>query len=241
MTEHQHYFTAEPVSGAELRERTVHLGGHDVQVQTAGGIFSPGGVDKGTAVLLRFVPAPPAEGTFLDLGCGWGALALTLALSSPQATVYAVDVNRRALDLTQRNAERLGCAVSVATEPGSTVPASTEPESATTQAGGPLSATESSGPMSGMVTAEPHDVPETVSFDLIWSNPPIRVGKQALHEMLSRWLGRLAPGGTAYLVVSKNLGADSLQTWLTTRFPHADIRRHATSKGFRVLAVHAQA
>ncbi len=223
MTEHQHYFTAEPVSDGELRERTVHLAGHDVQVQTAGGIFAPGGVDKGTAVLLRSVPAPPAKGTFLDVGCGWGPLALTLALGSPQATVYAVDVNRRSLDLTQRNAERLGCAVTVATEPDSTGIVTNEPDSA------------------GIVTAEPDQVPSEQRFDLIWSNPPIRVGKQALHAMLCTWLPRLAPGGTAYLVVSKNLGADSLQTWLATQFPQTEVRRHATSKGFRVLAVHASA
>ncbi|MGI8949813.1 MAG: class I SAM-dependent methyltransferase [Ornithinimicrobium sp.] len=212
--EPEHYFTAEPVSDGELRERTIELAGHTVTVHTAGGVFSPGDLDKGTAVLLRSAPPPPADGTFLDLGCGWGPLALTLALASPQATVYAVDVSRRALDLTRRNADRLGCAATLANGPSS---------------GG------------GIVTAEPDGVPDDVTFDLIWSNPPIRVGKQALHEMLVHWLPRLAPGGTAYLVVSKNLGADSLQTWLTTQLPHADVSRHASSKGFRVLAVHAGA
>lgn len=229
MTEHQHYFTAEPVSDGELRERTVHVAGHDIQVQTAGGIFAPDGVDKGTSVLLRSVPAPPAEGTFLDLGCGWGPLALSLALGSPQATVYAVDVNRRALDLTRRNAERLGCAVTVATEPDHTGIVPDANTGIVTDA--PASA--------GIVTAEPDQVPSEQRFDLIWSNPPIRIGKQALYAMLCLWLPRLTPGGTAYLVVSKNLGADSLQTWLTAQFPHADVRRHASSKGFRVLAVHA--
>lgn len=201
--EPEHYFTAEPASDGELRERTVDLAGHTIQVVTAGGIFSPDGLDKGTAVLLRSAPTPPPDGAFLDLGCGWGPLALTLALTSPRATVYAVDVNRRALDLTRRNAQLLDCA--------------------------------------GILVAEPDQVPSDQRFDLIWSNPPIRIGKQALRTMMCTWLPRLSPGGTAYLVVSKNLGADSLQTWLGTQFPHTAVRRHTTSKGFRVVAVHARA
>ncbi len=218
--EPEHYFTAEPASDGELRERTIELAGRSVPVVTAGGVFSPDGLDRGSAVLLRSVPPPPAEGTFLDLGCGWGPLALTLALTSPQATVYAVDVNRRALDLTRRNAERLGCGVTVSNGPDSNGPHSCGPDSL------------------GIISAEPDHVPSGQRFDLIWSNPPIRIGKQALHAMLHTWLPRLTPGGTAYLVVSKNLGADSLQEWLGTQFPHTSVRRHATSKGFRVLGVH---
>ena len=61
-------------------------------------------------------------------------------------------------------------------------------------------------------------LPEAVAagstYDEIWSNPPIRIGKQALHELLLTWLPRLEPGGRAVLVVGKNLGADSLQRWL---------------------------
>lgn len=79
----------------------------------------------------------------------------------------------------------------------------------------------------------PDAVPDDVVFDEIWSNPPIRVGKQALHELLLRWLPRLAPGGRAVMVVGKNLGADSLQRWLGEQgFPTG---RLASAKGFRVL------
>ena len=79
----------------------------------------------------------------------------------------------------------------------------------------------------------PADVPDGVVFDEIWSNPPIRVGKQALHELLLRWFARLAPGGRAVLVVGKNLGADSLQRWLGEQgYPTA---RLGSAKGFRVL------
>jgi 16S rRNA (guanine1207-N2)-methyltransferase len=196
-----HYFTAQPASPAEQRELTLTLAGREVTVRTAGGVFSPDGLDKGTAVLLGQAPAPPPTGTFLDLGCGWGPVALSLGLLSPAATVYAVDVNERALDLLRANARTLGLANVQASQPGG--------------------------------------IPEQVAFDLVWSNPPIRVGKAVLHEMLLHWLPRLAPGGAAYLVVQKNLGSDSLQRWLGE---HLDgdqfgISRLVADKGFRVLEV----
>ncbi len=79
----------------------------------------------------------------------------------------------------------------------------------------------------------PDDVPDDAAYDEIWSNPPIRIGKEALHELLLRWLPRLTPGGRAVLVVGKNLGADSLQRWLIDQgYP---TERLASAKGFRVL------
>ena len=83
----------------------------------------------------------------------------------------------------------------------------------------------------------PDGVPEDVRFDEIWSNPPIRIGKQALHELLLTWLPRLAPGGRAVLVVGKNLGADSLQRWLGEQGYRT--ARLASAKGFRVLEARA--
>jgi 16S rRNA G1207 methylase RsmC len=79
----------------------------------------------------------------------------------------------------------------------------------------------------------PEDVPEDLTFDEIWSNPPIRIGKEALHELLLTWLPRLGPHGRARMVVGKNLGADSLSGWLTDQgFPTGKV---ASAKGFRVL------
>ena len=79
----------------------------------------------------------------------------------------------------------------------------------------------------------PEEVPAELTFDRIWSNPPIHVGKVALHEMLLTWLGRLTPDGTATMVVHKHLGADSLQRWLTEQgFPTT---RLASSSGYRIL------
>lgn len=83
--------------------------------------------------------------------------------------------------------------------------------------------------------AEPDDVPMSLGFDEIWSNPPIHVGKAALHALLERWLARLTPDGRAVLVVGKNLGADSLQRWLVDG--GFTCTRLGSAKGFRVLEV----
>ncbi len=84
-------------------------------------------------------------------------------------------------------------------------------------------------------TAAPDSVPDDLMFDQIWSNPPIRIGKAALHELLLRWLPRLTPDGSARLVVAKNLGADSLQSWLIAQgWP---TERLTSVKGFRILQV----
>jgi 16S rRNA G1207 methylase RsmC len=103
----EHYFSADPGSELRLRRITVRLGGQDREVTTSNGIFSPDHIDQGTEVLLRYAPAPPASGDLLDLGCGWGPIALTLALESPGAPVWAVDVKDRALDIVRRNAAEL--------------------------------------------------------------------------------------------------------------------------------------
>ncbi|HWM16379.1 MAG TPA: methyltransferase [Microbacterium sp.] len=102
-----HYFSASPASAENLRRIHVTLAGSDVEVTTAGGVFSPDHIDSGTAVLLANSPPPPPGGDLLDLGCGWGPIALSLAIESPHSTVWAVDVNERALDLVRRNASEL--------------------------------------------------------------------------------------------------------------------------------------
>ncbi|PZU45906.1 MAG: 16S rRNA methyltransferase [Microbacterium sp.] len=103
-----HYFSASPSSAEQLRRISVTLAGRSAEVTTAGGVFSPDHVDVGTSVLLANTPPAPAGGHLLDLGCGWGPIALSLAVASPHATVWAVDVNQRALDLVRRNADEWG-------------------------------------------------------------------------------------------------------------------------------------
>lgn len=200
MTGDDHYFSAKPASPDERVPARVRIRGRELEVVTASGVFSHGRLDLGTQVLLREVPDPPDGGNLLDLGCGWGPISLALAEAAPRATVWALDVNERALDLTQRNATSLGLA--------------------------------------GVRAVRAEDVPEDVTFDAIWSNPPIRVGKAVLHDLLRTWLPRLAPHGEAYLVVQKNLGADSLARWLAEELGETfTVDRTASAKGFRVLRV----
>jgi 16S rRNA G1207 methylase RsmC len=92
--------------------------------------------------------------------------------------------------------------------------------------------------LDNMVVTTPDDMPDDVTFNAIWSNPPIRIGKAALHDLLSRWLDRLAPGGSAHLVVQRHLGSDSLARWLTDE--GWTTQRRASRKGFRLLDVAAR-
>jgi 16S rRNA G1207 methylase RsmC len=91
--------------------------------------------------------------------------------------------------------------------------------------------------LANVTVAAPDDVDGALRFDLIWSNPPIRIGKVALHELLTTWLGRLRPEGSAVLVVQRHLGADSLQRWLLDGGWTA--QRIASAKGYRLLRVAA--
>lgn len=103
-----HYFSAEPATETELRRIRVRLAERDLDLTTAGGVYSPDRLDPGTAVLLAGAPEPSPTGDLLDLGCGWGPIAITLALRSPAARVWGVEVNRRSIALARSNAAALG-------------------------------------------------------------------------------------------------------------------------------------
>ncbi|MDP9886725.1 methyltransferase [Pseudarthrobacter enclensis] len=198
--ESAHYFSTSPAGPFTRKPLTVDLAGETRRLQTSTGIFSPDGIDKGTAVLLAEVPDPAPQGNLLDIGCGWGPIALTMALRAPGSKVYAVDVNERCIALTNDNAAALG--------------------------------------LSNVVASTPQAVDPGLRFDTIWSNPPIRIGKDELHALLKLWLPRLADGGTAWLVVQKNLGSDSLQRWLAAELDDSySVTRESTSKSFRILKV----
>jgi len=191
------YFEEHPDVGSDPVTVDVTLPDVAFTMTTDRGVFSRGHLDTATSMLLRAdLPLAPT-GDLLDLGCGAGPIAITMALRSPAATVWAVDVNERARALTRRNAERNG--------------------------------------ITNIQVAAPDDVPADVRFATIWSNPPIRIGKDALHTLLSTWLARLHGQGTAALVVQKHLGADSLQRWLGEHGHHT--RRHSSKAGFRLLTI----
>ena len=190
-----HYFSADPSVPFEREPFTCEVWGHELALVSGSGVFSRGHLDRATAVLFRETE-PPAQGQFLDLGCGYGVIGLAIARAVPLATVTAVDVNDRALALANENAQALGVE-------------------------------------GRYVACLPDAVPGDATYDEIWSNPPIRIGKAALHDLLLTWLPRLRPDGRMVMVVGKNLGADSLQRWLGEQgYP---TRRVASAKGFRVL------
>ena len=202
-TSGEQYFSANPNSLDLRRTLQVDLRGREVSVQVSNGVFSSSKLDLGTAVLLKHAPQPPENGRFFDIGCGWGAISLALGFESPNAQIYAVDVNERALELTNINAKNSG--------------------------------------LNNIHTYLVEDAlkeDSSKNIDLIWSNPPIRVGKDVLHNILLTWLPRLKVGGAAYLVVQKNLGSDSLIPWLSKNLGEDfSVEKYASSKGYRIIEV----
>ena len=171
-----------------------------MELATDRGVFAADEVDFGTRYLLAEAPRPPQDDALLDLGCGYGPIAVALGQWAPQAPLWAIDVNPRALELCRANLDHHG-------RPTATV-------------------------------CYPGDVPDDVRFAAIYSNPPIRIGKATLHEVLGKWLGRLEPEGRAYLVVNKNLGSDSLARWLNQQgWPTT---RLSSRRGYRILEVEAK-
>lgn len=195
-----HYFSDTPASPDQRHTKTVSLRGRDYSVQVASGTFSPGGLDRGTKILLDLAPAPQQSGVAVDVGCGWGPITLALAQEAPNARVFGVDVNPRTRDLTAINAESAG--------------------------------------FTNVTVISPEEFPDSLTIDTLWSNPPIRIGKKALHELLTAWLHRLSPDGNAWLVVAKHLGAESLLSWLNTAHDGAfSANRFGRDKGFHVIHV----
>lgn len=191
----QHYFTAQPRTASRPARIRVELPDLSVELLTDRGVFAYAQLDRGTETLLRTIPTPARGSRLLDLGCGYGAVSITLAKRCPSCTIWAVDVNERALALCEENARNLG--------------------------------------VENVRTMLPDEVPADIRFNAIYTNPPIRVGKERLHELLATWLDRLQPGGRAYLVAQRNLGADSLAAWLRERGHPVD--RIRSRSGYRVL------
>jgi 16S rRNA (guanine1207-N2)-methyltransferase len=196
-TDASHYFDEEPSTPSRPRMVTLELPDMTMELVTDAGVFGAQRVDPGTRTLLVLAPDPPPAGEILDLGCGYGPIALAIARRAPRARIWAVDVNQRALELVRRNADRLG--------------------------------------VSNVTACRPEEVPDELRFTAIYSNPPVRIGKQVLHEMLIHWLQRLAASASAFLVVHKRLGGDSLAEW--TRAQGFPTRRIGSRSGFRVLEV----
>ena len=196
MSSSDHYFTPDPTSPSTPTTHQVQV--RKLQLTLAGdrGVFNHGELDWGTRVLIENAQVPTG-GVLLDLGCGGGAIAVALAKLRPNAEVWAVDVNERAIEVARRSVKL--------------------------------------NDLSNVRVVTVGDVPADLQFDAIWSNPPIRIGKDELHRLLREWLARLTPQGCADLVVHKNLGSDSLAKWLAAE--GYVVQRNASKQGYRVLHV----
>ena len=193
----QHYFSEDPEVERREREVVFEVGGKVISAKSVSGTFSTSGLDQGTKVLLTLHEYFPKTGEVLDIGSGWGPIALSIASLCPKTKVFAVDVNGRAISQTKENASRLG--------------------------------------LTNVFAYLPEQLDKNLEFDAIWSNPPIRIGKKALHALMRDYLPRLKGGGSAYLVVQKQLGAESFQKWLSTEFQGFEVSKVANSKGYRVI------
>lgn len=200
MNEKQYFAPLPPAPEQELKEVSVNLAGQNYTLNTAENVFSSQWLDKATAILLKKAPTLPTAGNLLDLGCGWGPIALTMALQSPEAKVFATDISPRALDLTKRNAKI--CKTTITT---------------------------------GLPTEIYSKLQALGGIDIIWSNPPVRIGKKELHDLMRKWLPLLKPTGVAVMVMSKNLGADSFSSWLSDQGYR--VEKLASKQGFRVFTV----
>jgi 16S rRNA (guanine1207-N2)-methyltransferase len=192
-----HYFNPKPSTPSKRQTMEIELGGTKLTVISDKGVFSSSGVDKGTQILLKNLDMVTKAGTAMDLGAGWGAISIALAIENPALEVLAIEINSRAVELIEANANSLA--------------------------------------LSNIKTKKLSQV-ENGSIDQIWSNPPIRIGKSALHELLIDALSKLKQGGEAFLVVQKHLGADSLAKWLEQEQNHS-VEKIDNSKGFRVFRV----
>lgn len=199
----EHYFsTTDAPEKKDLRLLHFPLYGKQIQMWTADKVFSSKSLDLGTKQLLDALPRQDQPQNILDIGCGWGPITVALGLEYPEAQVWAVDVNPRAVALTKLNAKTNGAS--------------------NVRAG-----------LSDEIEEELKN--GNVQLDFIVSNPPIRIGKAALHDLLSKWLRFLSKSGEAWFVVGKNLGADPLIKWLNEQGYHA--QKIASKKGYRIIQV----
>ena len=187
------YFAENPDAKHDIHELNVELLGQRLTFLTDAGVFSKKMIDYGSRVLLSVLDFEAGE-RVLDVGCGYGPLGLSLA-KAYGVTATMVDINQRALDLAQKNAER------------------------------------------NQVSAHifQSNVYEKVTgiFDHVISNPPIRAGKQVVHEVISGSYEHLTEGGDLTLVIQKKQGAPSAKSKMEVIFGNCEIVKK--DKGYYIL------
>ena len=192
-----HYYSEKPTTAHDYEEWSFELRGKNFQFVTDSGVFSRDTVDYGSRVLIdAFEWDELPAGPILDLGCGYGPMGMAIAYAS-ERLVEMVDVNERAVDLAQRNAQR-----------------------------NHISNVD-------IHTSYIYETLHHQEYAAIISNPPIRAGKEVVHEILTGSYERLANGGTLTIVIQKKQGAPSAQKKMNETFGNAEIIKK--DKGYYII------
>lgn len=192
-----HYYTENPETAHDFEEWRFELKGKNFQFFTDAGVFSRDTVDYGSRVLIEaFDEADLPEGVFLDVGCGYGPIGLALAYATGRK-VEMIDINQRAVELAQGNAQRNGI--------------------------------ETVDIHQSNIYADLHQK----QYAAILSNPPIRAGKDVVHEILSGAEPLLQTGGSLTIVIQKKQGAPSAKKKMTEVFGNCEIV--LKDKGYYIL------
>lgn len=191
-----HYYSPTPHSGHHPERLSFSYRGHTLWLETDSGVFSRKEVDRGTQILLQALP-DPMTGHVLDMGCGYGAIGLSIGKAYPTCAITLADINQRATALAAANGKANGVQARVLTGDGYQA------------------------------------VPQGEAFDYILQNPPIRAGKATIYQMFQEGALRLAAGGQLWLVIRKQQGAPSAQTYLGTLF--AEVQPMEKKSGYWVL------
>ena len=189
-----HYFTNENLE-SNIQTFKIGITGYDFNFKTDNGVFSKGGLDFGTNLLIKNVLKQNISGEVLDLGCGYGPIGITLA-KILKCKVTMIDVNKRAVHLTKMNIKENGV-----------------------------------NDIDALVSEGYNELGDK-KFDYIISNPPIRVGKQILYDLLINAKDHLKENGKMYIVVRKEQGANSL---IRDMSEHYQVEVIDKDKGFFII------
>lgn len=102
-----HYYSKKPAVEHDLQTIETKLRGRTFTFTTDAGVFSKHGVDFGSRLLIESLELE-SNADVLDVGCGYGPIGLAAAVIAGDGHVVMVDINERAVELAQRNAEANG-------------------------------------------------------------------------------------------------------------------------------------
>jgi len=99
-----HYFSEKPTIKSKQKHIKEKVLDHSFTFCVDHGVFSKGGLDFGTRLLIETFRKPEVDGQIADVGCGWGPIGIVLAKNYSGIHVQMVDINERSVSLTKENA-----------------------------------------------------------------------------------------------------------------------------------------